>query len=118
MKKALTAGLLSAFIAPGCGHFYLKHKRTGFVFFVLALVSLSLLFLQIIQVAQPIALDIQNGILPLDINMISAEVTQQIQTTIHNANEVLYGFILCWLLALLDSIRLGLKQDRLATHPQ
>ncbi|WP_297896810.1 hypothetical protein [Shewanella sp.] len=112
MKKAFTAGLLSAFIAPGSGHFYLKHKRTALVFFALAVISLVLLLSQIYQVAQVIALDIQNGILPLDIGVISAEITQQTQTTIANASELLYGFILCWLVALLDSVRLGLKQDK------
>lgn len=112
MKKALTAGLLSAFIAPGSGHFYLKHKRSALVFFSLAVISLMLLLVQIYQVAQVIALDIQNGTLPLDVGVISAEITQQTQTTMANANELLYGFLLCWLVALLDSIRLGLKQDK------
>ncbi|ASK67872.1 hypothetical protein CF168_02805 [Shewanella bicestrii] len=112
MKKALTAGLLSAFIAPGSGHFYLKHKRTALVFFSLAVISLVLLLMQIYQVAQVIALEIQNGTLPLDVGVISAEITQQTQTTIANANELLYGFLICWLVALLDSIRLGLKQDK------
>ncbi len=112
MKKALTAGLLSAFIAPGSGHFYLKHKRSALVFFSLAVISLMLLLMQIYQVAQVIALDIQNGTLPLDVGVISAEITQQTQTTMANANELLYGFLLCWLVALLDSIRLGLKQDK------
>lgn len=116
MKKAFNAGLLSAFVAPGSGHFYLKHKRSALVFFSLAVVSLVLLLSQIYQVAQVIALDIQNGILPLDIGVISAEITQQTQTTIANANELLYGFILCWLVALVDSIRLGLKQDKLDTQ--
>ncbi|MDH0450171.1 Uncharacterised protein [Shewanella putrefaciens] len=112
MKKALTAGLLSAFIAPGSGHFYLKHKRSALVFFSLAVISLMLLLMQIYQVAQVIALEIQNGSLPLDVGVISAEITQQTQTTMANANELLYGFLLCWLVALLDSIRLGLKQDK------
>lgn len=112
MKKALTAGLLSAFIAPGSGHFYLKHKRSALVFFGLAVISLMLLLMQIYQVAQVIALEIQNGTLPLDVGVISAEITQQTQTTMANANELLYGFLLCWLVALLDSIRLGLKQDK------
>ena len=112
MKKALTAGLLSAFIAPGSGHFYLKHKRSALVFFSLAVISLMLLLMQIYQVAQVIALEIQNGTLPLDVGVISAEITQQTQTTMANANELLYGFLLCWLVALVDSIRLGLKQDK------
>ena len=116
MKKAFNAGLLSPFVAPGSGHFHLKHKRSALVFFSLAVVSLVLLLSQIYQVAQVIALDIQHGILPLDIGVISAEITQQTQTTIANANELLYGFILCWLVALLDSIRLGLKQDKLDTQ--
>ncbi|MCL1119849.1 hypothetical protein N7V09_05210 [Shewanella seohaensis] len=112
MKKAITAGLLSAFVAPGSGHFYLKHKRSALVFFSLAVISLMLLLMQIYQVAQVIALEIQNGTLPLDVGVISAEITQQTQTTMANANELLYGFLLCWLVALLDSIRLGLKQDK------
>ncbi|ABM26350.1 MULTISPECIES: DUF6677 family protein [Shewanella] len=113
MKKALTAGLLSAFVAPGSGHFYLKHKRTGLVFFVLAILSLGLMLQQVMQVAQLISLDIQTGVLPLDIGVIAAEVTKQTTATIRDgADKLMYGFILCWLIALLDSVRLGLKQDK------
>lgn len=113
MKKTVTAVLLSAFAAPGAGHFYLKHKRSAIVFFVLALISLSLLMQQIMQVAQVIALDIQTGVLPLDVGIISAEITKQTTDTIANsANNALYGFIVCWLVAMLDSLRLGLKQDK------
>ncbi|MGL5048204.1 MAG: DUF6677 family protein [Shewanella sp.] len=118
MKKALTAGLLSAFVAPGSGHFYLKHKRSGLVFFVLAVLSLGLMLQQVLQVAQLISLDIQTGVLPLDIGVITAEVTQQTTATIRDgADKLMYGFILCWLIAILDSVRLGLKQDKQAAVP-
>lgn len=113
MKKAFIAGLLSAFIAPGCGHFYLKYKRRALVFFVLTVLNLGLLLLQVIQVAQLIALDIQSGLLPLDMGVIAAEVAQQTTATIgDSANKLMYSLILCWLVALLDSVRLGLKQDQ------
>lgn len=113
MKKALTAGLLSAFIAPGSGHFYLQHKRSALVFFVLAILSLGLMLQQVMQVAQLISLDIQTGVLPLDLGVIAAEVTKKTTATIRDgADKLMYGFILCWLIALLDSVRLGLKQDK------
>ena len=118
MKKALTAGLLSAFVAPGSGHFYLQHKRSALVFFVLAILSLGLLLQQVMQVAQLISLDIQTGVLPLDIGVIAAEVTKQTTATIRDgADKLMYGFILCWLIALLDSVRLGLKQDKQDAAP-
>lgn len=112
MRKTFIAGLLSAFVAPGSGHFYLKHQSTALVFFSLALISLMLLLVPIYQLAQVIALDIQNGALAFDIAIISAEITQQTQTTIANATGPLYSFVACWLVALVDSIRLGLKQDK------
>lgn len=113
MKKALTAGLLSALVAPGSGHFYLQHKRRALVFFVLAILSLGLLLQHVMQVAQVISLDIQTGVLPLDIGVIAAEVTKQTTATIRDgADKLMYGFIVCWLIALLDSVRLGLKQDK------
>ena len=31
--------------------------------------------------------------------------------------KLMYGFILCWLIALLDSVRLGLKQDKQDAAP-
>jgi len=40
-------------------------------------------------------------------------VTKQTTATIRDgADKLMYGFILCWLIALLDSVRLGLKQDK------
>lgn len=112
MKKALSAALLSAFVAPGCGHYYLKHKRTALVFFVLAILSLGMLLADVNEVAQRIALDIQNGTIPLDINAIMDEVTKQTHSSMRSARGTVYGFVICWMLALLDSFRLGLKQDK------
>ncbi|MCH1930297.1 hypothetical protein L9G16_08895 [Shewanella sp. A25] len=112
MKKAFSAALLSALVAPGCGHYYLKHKRTALVFFVLAILSLGMLLADVNEVAQRIALDIQNGTIPLDTNAIMNEVTAQTHSSMTNAKGTLYGFILCWLVAVIDSFRLGFKQDR------
>ena len=113
MKKALQAGLISAFVAPGAGHFFLKHKRTGICFFAAALVSLSLLFTDVMQVAQGVALDIQTGVIGYDLPMIMSEIHQRTaDSVLHSANTSLYWFIACWAIALIDSVRLGLSQDK------
>ncbi|QYJ78431.1 hypothetical protein [Shewanella acanthi] len=112
MKKALSAALLSALVAPGCGHYYLKHKRTALVFFVLAILSLGMLLADVHEVAQRIAIDIQNGTIPMDTNAIMNEVTAQTHSSMINSKGSMYGFILCWLVAVLDSFRLGFKQDK------
>lgn len=110
MSKAVTAGLLSALVAPGSGHFYLKHKLRGCVFLAIALLTLASLLLPILAMAQEIALEVQGG--GLDIAAITNEVSQRSADIAAQTTGKGYLFLLCWFIALVDSIRLGKQQDK------
>lgn len=112
MKKSLKAALLSAFVCPGCGHFYLKKPTTGKLLLVTTIATLCFLLWHAYQRAQLISQQILNGEIPLELNAIYSAVTQA-----PVGNEALYiniatmGFILAWLVGILDAYRLGKKHD-------
>lgn len=110
MSKAVTAGLLSALVAPGSGHLYLKHTLSGCVFLAIALLTLTSLLLPILAMAQDIAREVQSG--GLDIAAITNEVSQRSADIAAKTAGNGYLFILCWFIALVDSIRLGRRQDK------
>ena len=49
MRKSIKAVLLSALVFPGIGHFALKRYQRGLIFFVPALLSLSLIVYYILS---------------------------------------------------------------------
>ncbi|MCL1139374.1 hypothetical protein [Shewanella pneumatophori] len=112
MKTSIKAVLLSAFVCPGSGHFYLKKPLLGNVFLLSSLASLSFLFWHAYQRAQVISEQILNGEIPLELNAIYSAVTQA-----PVGNEALYvnlataGFIISWLIAAIDAFRLGKRAD-------
>ena len=112
MKTSVKAALISAFVCPGGGHFYLTKTLVGNLFLLSSLVSLSVLLWHAYQRAQVISEQILRGEIPLELNAIYSAVTQAPM-----GNEALYvnlataGFILTWALAALDAYRLGKRID-------
>ncbi|MGS0690055.1 DUF6677 family protein [Shewanella sp. 0m-4] len=112
MKTSIKAALLSAFICPGSGHFYLKKYAMGKVLLVTTVTSLCFLLWHAYQRAQIISQQILNGEIPLELNAIYSAVTQA-----PLGNEALYiniatmGFILAWVIGIIDSYRLGKQLD-------
>ncbi|ABV89009.1 DUF6677 family protein [Shewanella pealeana] len=117
MKTSVKAALLSAFICPGSGHFYLKKRAMGNILLVSSLAALSFLLWHAYQRAQQISQQILNGEIPLQLDAIYSAVTQA-----PVGNEALYiniatiGFILAWGIGIIDSYRLGKKQDDAGLH--
>jgi hypothetical protein len=110
MHKATKAALLSAFIFPGCGHFYLKNKRRGAVFFLFSVGCLFVLIKNMIKIADIISNGILSGDIPLNIASLMAEISSQLSGTNSNLlNIVSLLLVICWGVATIDSFILGRK---------
>ncbi|PKG58437.1 hypothetical protein CXF83_20680 [Shewanella sp. Choline-02u-19] len=112
MKTSTKAALLSAFIFPGAGHFYLKQRAVGNLILVTTIASLSYLCWHAYQRAQLISEQIFSGEIPLQLDAIYSAVTQA-----PVGNEAIWinlataGFIVTWIIGIADAYRLGRRQD-------
>ncbi|ABZ78325.1 conserved hypothetical protein [Shewanella halifaxensis HAW-EB4] len=112
MKTSVKAALLSAFVCPGSGHFYLKKNTTGKLLLITTVMTLCFLLWHAYQRAQVISQQILNGEIPLQLDAIYSAVTQA-----PVGNEALYiniatmGFIAAWVIGIIDSYRLGKQAD-------
>ncbi|AQS40345.1 hypothetical protein Sps_05276 [Shewanella psychrophila] len=113
MKKAITAALISAFVCPGTGHFYLKKYNIGTLISAVSLSGLAYLLYQAVERAQEISDQILSGAVPLDFNLIYQMVTEQ-----PSGAKALYVsiatwvFIIGWLVGVIDAYRLGHALDK------
>ena len=113
MSKATKAALLSALVFPGAGHFLLKRYITGVVLATTALATLYLLIAKAVEKALLISEKIQSGEVPLDVAAITELVTRQAtgadSQLLNIATTVL---IISWLIAIIDSYRVGYGQEK------
>ncbi|MCG9695545.1 hypothetical protein [Shewanella sp. Isolate11] len=111
MSKAVTAALLSAFICPGSGHFYLKRHNTGTLLSCISLTGLVYLLYYAVQQAQSVADRILSGELPLDMDLIYQQVTQTpAGSSALWINIATYAFVISWIVGIVDAYRIGKQQ--------
>jgi hypothetical protein len=112
MRKSLSAVLLSAFIYPGSGHFFLKKYIQGIVLAGVASVCLYFLLKTVITLALEIRDKILNGEIPVDMIRITEEIWKLLdESGIHQINISTSLFIVCWIIGIFDSYRLGRIAD-------
>ena len=113
MKKATKAALLSAFVFPGAGHLHLKKYIRGVLFAISSFAAIYYLVLTIIETALQIVGKIQNGDIQPDISAISQLLLER---SGGNESELLNiataVLIVCWIISVIDSYRIGRKQDK------
>ena len=113
MNKPIKAALLSAFVFPGVGHFFLKKKFPGAVLAGTAFAGLYFLITKTVARAVQIAEKIQSGEVQLDSATITELVSNQTTGTeaqlLSIATAVL---IVSWLIGIVDSYRVGRAQDK------
>ncbi len=115
MNKSTKAALLSAFVFPGVGHFFLKKYMAGMALAGAALVGLYWLVTQAVERAQQITAQIQSGEIPLDMATITELVSQQpTGTEAQQLNLATAVLIIAWLIGIVDSYRVGRAQQRAA----
>ena len=108
MKKSTKAALLSAFVFPGIGHLYLKRYVAGVLLASASFASIYYLIAKAIERAFEISAKIQNGDVQLDVEAITALVSQQSSgADARLLNIATTAFIICWLIGIVDSYRAG-----------
>lgn len=119
MNKSIKASLLSALLFPGAGHIFLKKYLLGTVLSASAIAALYVLIANAVVIAQQIVEKIQNGEIGLDAAAITAVMEKQPpgaeSLLIDIATLVL---IVSWLIAVVDSYRLGKIQDNDAANKE
>ncbi|WP_299790527.1 DUF6677 family protein [uncultured Shewanella sp.] len=108
MNKAVKAALISAFVCPGGGHFYLKQYTRGTLLSVTMLGGLLYLLDRAVERAHQITDRILSGELAPDLNVIYGLITQAPDpaqaSMINLATSV---FFIAWFVGVIDSYRLG-----------
>ncbi|MBT6338674.1 MAG: hypothetical protein HOJ48_05195 [Desulfobacula sp.] len=113
MKKATKAALLSAFVFPGAGHLHLKKYIRGVLLAISSFAAIYYLLLTIIETALQIVEKIRNGDIQPDISAISQLLLERSagsESQLLNIATAL--LIVCWIISIIDSYRIGRKQDQ------
>ena len=113
MNKSMKAALLSAFLFPGAGHYFLKKFISGTVLAGTAFAALYLIISRAVERALQITEKIQRGEVQLDVTTITELVSKQPTGTeaqlLDIATTVL---IITWLIGIVDSYGVGRLQDK------
>jgi len=113
MSKQVKAVVLSAFVFPGAGHFFLKKYIPGTVLAGIALVSLYFIISRTVEKALEITDKIQRGEVQLDIAAITELVSRQpTGTNSELLNIAGTALIISWLIGIADSYRLGRRHAK------
>ena len=113
MKKSSKAALLSAFVFPGAGHFFLKKYILGIILLFISLCGAYYLTSIMFEKATQLTEQILSG----KVQPNAAAITDLIsaQSTGPEAQRldiVTYVIFLCWLIGIIDSYRQGLVLDK------
>ena len=108
MSKAIKAALLSAFVFPGTGHFFLKKHIVGSLLAGAALASLYLVISRMVERALLIVEKIQLGEVQLDVAAIAELISKQPTGTDAQLLSIAWTvLIISWLIGIVDSYRVG-----------
>ena len=112
MKISVKAVLLSAFVFPGVGHFFLKKHFFGTVLSGTALVALYVVVTATVERALQITDKLQSGEVQLDITAITELVSSQpTGTDAETTSIAAVALIIAWLVGITDSYRVGHAQE-------
>ncbi len=113
MNKSTKAALLSAFVFPGVGHIYLKKYMAGVLLAGISFTAIYYMISNAVEMAFEISEKIQSGDVQLDLETITALVSQQSSgADVQLLNIATTAFIICWLIGIIDSFRLGVVQEK------
>ena len=108
MSKTIKAALLSAFVFPGTGHFFLKKHLIGTLLAGAAFGSLYFVLSRMVEKALQINEKIQSGEVQLDIAVITELISKQPTGTDARLLNVAWTvLIIFWLIGVIDSYRVG-----------
>ncbi|WP_445947150.1 hypothetical protein [Shewanella sp.] len=112
MNNAIKAALLSAFICPGSGQWWLKQRLVGGGFMLVSVICLGYLILEVMERAQAIAAKILSGEIANDLVSIYAEVSAIPTEAMATMSLLTWVFIANWLLSIIHAYWLGTQADK------
>jgi hypothetical protein len=113
VKKITKAVLLSAFVFPGLGHLYLKKRLSGSILMGASFAAIYYLMSKVVENALQIAEKIQSGEVQPDAVTISELLSQQSNGSESQLQNIATAvFVICWLIGIIDSYRLGRVRDK------
>ena len=118
MNKPMKAALLSAFVFPGVGHFFLKKYVPGAVLAGTAFTGLYFLTAKMVEKTLKISEKVQSGEVPLDVATITELVSKQATGTEAQLLDVAAGVLfIAWVIGIVDSYRVGRARSSGASSP-
>lgn len=118
LSRRYKALLLSAFVFPGAGHLSLKRYGRGAGVMAIALAGVTVIISTWMTTAMAIVEKLQAGDAPVD-----ADALSQLLDHAYQGHDGLivdiagYAVLFCWLFGMIDSYRLGKRQDALDAQP-
>ena len=113
MTRASKAALLSALVFPGAGHMLLQQYLRGSALMLSALIAFYIIVRSIFERALTIVDQISAGDIPADTGAIADMVTSSANDANGLAENVaLIILLLCWLIGIIDSYRLGAAEEQ------
>ena len=110
MTKATKAALLSAFVFPGSGQFYLKRYWRGLLMILATLMGLTVIIVRTTLDALNALQVMQSSGKPIDANSV-ANLANSASSKISSDNTVVLIFIIaCWIFSIIDAYRMGSKE--------
>jgi len=111
LKSSTKAALLSCFVFPGAGHWYLKRYMLALMLFFGAAAAVYFIASSAFDTALKVAEQIQSGGIPLDVQSIAELVSQQTRTSVESTNSAFIALIALWFIGIFDSYRVGRAID-------
>ena len=110
MSKTIKAALLSLLVFPGAGHFFLKKYTSAAMFISCFSIPLILVMIDIFQQTNKMMEQIINHQLPLDIYMMSEQLTNLVMLTSQSLDTKAILMTSIWILSVLDTYRITRPQ--------
>jgi hypothetical protein len=107
MNKTIKAVLLSAFVCPGAGHFFLKKYKMGALFLSACCISFYFILVDVIEKAQQIVDQMVTGEIALDVVSVTENITANSEQSL---NTQMYILIVIWIVSIIDSYRIGVSK--------
>ncbi len=113
MKKSTKAALLSALLFPGAGHIFLNKYISGIALGGVSLAAIYYLISKTVESALQIIEETQGNV-QLDVITITELLSKQsagVESQL--LNIAMAALIICWLIGIVDSYRVGCLRDKL-----
>jgi len=112
MNNAIKGALLSGLVFPGLGQLVLRQYRRGALIMLAVSISLSVIVVKAIRIAQDILQNVELQADMIDMTAITDAATREsLQSGSITLNLLMIFIIVCWIAATADAYRIGRKLD-------